>query len=247
MNFTDMSFIAVLGVLMVAGYFRGFLRTIIGPCSLCIATVGAYYLFKHTHNPISALTLGLFGPMFLGLIINLILDNTVLRGKPPQVSTISQIAGALFNLAWGALVCLSILAGLVVIPLDTFGLGDINQNVRTSMTYHLLKDRLATFGVIPPDDIKACTTGTCSMVKPGQEQLMNDKDVQEVLNDPRILKLVSDPAMQAAIEKQDVAAMISNPVIFELGQDPAFIAKAMRIYPKIKAAGALPKSTPSAH
>jgi uncharacterized membrane protein required for colicin V production len=236
MNFTDITFIVIILVLTVTGYARGFLRTIIGPAAFIIATAAAYFYFKQTNNVLVALGIGIFGPIFLGWLINLTIDNTILRNKVPTSSPVSRTFGAIFNLIWGGLIFLSVFAFLILIPLKPFGLGDINANVRSSMTHKLLKGHFEKFGIISPDEGKECATGVCSMLEEDKKSLAEDKDVQDIMNDPRVQKLMADPAMQAAIAKQDFAAILANPLVFELGQDPAFIGKAMRVYPKVKAA-----------
>ncbi|MBF0331612.1 MAG: CvpA family protein [Candidatus Omnitrophica bacterium] len=237
MNFTDLCFAVIVLILVLTGYARGFLRTIIGPFAFIIATAAAYFYFQKAKNPIFALSIAIMGPIFLGWLTNMILDNTLLRNKLPKISTLSHIGGAIFNALWGGAFFLSILAALIIIPLDTFGLGDVSSNARNSFTYKLVKEPFQSMGIVPPAEAKACVSGACTMSSDKKAELADDADIQNIMNDPRVLKLVSDPAMMAAIEKQDVAAIMTNPVIFELGQDPAFIAKALRAYPKIKAAG----------
>ncbi len=236
MNFTDICFILVLTILSITGYYRGFLRTIIGPLAFLAATGAAFLFFKKTNNVLTAMSIGLFGPIFLGWLINLLLDNTFLRNKLPVTSPLSRFGGLLFNAAWGGFIFLSLLAILIIMPLDVFNLRDVNDNARASMTYKIFKDSFTSLGITPPNEAKKCASGACSMSNEKKRELASDDEMQEIMNDPRVLKLISDPAMQAAIEKQDIAAIMSNPIIFELGKDPAFIAKAMRIYPKIKAA-----------
>ncbi|MFH0754559.1 MAG: CvpA family protein [Candidatus Omnitrophota bacterium] len=234
-NFTDVTFLTIIAVLTIIGYFRGLLRTVVGPVSFGAALLVAFFLYQKTHNPIITLSVGLFGPVFLGAVINTIINHTIMRNKIPEPSTLSRITGAAFNCLWGSIICLTILAGLIVMPLDAFRLGDINNNARGSITYALLRKPFASKGIISSYEAQACVSGVCTMSEKDQNKLAADKDVQEIMNDPRVLRLMASPAIQGAIDAQDYTALFSNPIVMELGQDPEFLAKALRVYPKIKA------------
>jgi hypothetical protein len=149
---------------------------------------------------------------------------------------LSRLGGSAVNLAWGGSTLVLTLLFLTMLPLKEFGLNGLRRDMNASYSYRLLER--AVFGIKKPPSKpqqEEISCPACAVSKAEQDALVADDDVQALLNDERVQKMIADPAIKAAADKKDFAKLLTNPAIMELAKDPAFLAKFLKAYPKIRA------------
>ena len=218
MAITDITVLIILVLLAVRGACKGFLPTLIGPASFVIATTAAILWFNVMPNMIVALLIALIGPILLAWIIRQILIRTTWKDGLPPATPVSRISGAILQALWGGSMLLVVVIIAIIVPLKDLGFANIANDLETSTTYRIFQRPLESFNLIPHRE---------KIVSP-------DQDIQDILADPKIQKLLSDPQALAAIEKKDIATLFSNPLILDLTRDPVLISKMLRVYPKLK-------------
>ncbi len=236
MLLTDIIFLIFLGACAGLGAWRGFLRALIGPAAFLIACAlsGAYSAL--THKIFESLLVLLLGPPIIGWGLKALVRRKDQDQPLPPLACVNRVFGAIIGLTWGGVMGLVLIAIVVILPLDSFGLGDITRDVHASATLALFRHPLEAWRLIPPDEINACLDGLCGMPKKTQTSLTEDQDIQELAQDPRLQKLLLDPVVQKAITDKDFPALLSNPQILDIVRDPALVAKMLKVFPKIRAA-----------
>ncbi len=230
MNITDLIVLGCSVLLIWRGASRGFVRSILGPICLILATLLATYYFNTTKNILIALLIGLFGPMalhfFLSNYLKLWHGMTNPEWKP---NPLSRISGAALTLIWGWVFIGMTLILLTILPNFVDGIKQLNQVVRSSVSYGLIKPFIHT-------ESTAKTTATPA-------QSTNNTDIAQIANDPRFQEVINDPDVQQAIAANDFTAMMSNPKIMaltqQLMQDPDMIKKLLSLQ------GQLQQNTPA--
>ncbi len=225
MNTTDLIVLGCAALLIWRGASRGFVRSILGPICLILATLLATYYFNSTKNIVISLLIGLFGPMalhfFLSNYLKLWHGMTNPEWKP---NPLSRLSGALLTLIWGLVFIGMTLVLLTLIPPFADGIKQISQNVRSSISYSLIKPFIQA---TPPAKTSATTS-----------QSANNNDIAQIANDPRFQEVINDPEIQRAIENNDFAKLMSNPKIMSLTQslmqDPEMIKKLMTMHSQLQ-------------
>ena len=233
MTWTDISVFLLLTFLTANGAYQGFLRSLFGPISFVLGTATAYAVFFTTRNIIAAAFAVILAPVFFTWAFNVIIR--IWNGDvTPKFTFLSRFAGAAMNLVWnGTFIGLTMLF-LAILPLKDSRLNAVRLDMKASLTYHLLEQ--ATGGnKKPPAPPVDCPSGACSMNKADLDALATDKELVDIQNDERVKNLVNDPALREAIEKKDFPKLFANPTIISLLQDPQFITKILKVYPKIRA------------
>ncbi len=233
-NWTDIVVIIVLGILVGNGAYQGFLRSMVGPACLLVATAIGYSAYLTTHQPAVGIFIAFLGPILLTWGA-----NSYIRAKygdqPMHLTFLSQFSGAVVNVLWGGtILCLTLLI-ITLLPYDQAGLKAIKNDMNASITYGTLEKIVVKKQEKKKDSPESCMSGTCSMSPDDLEALWDDKDIQDLLNDPRIQKIINDPTLRETIQKKDIASLLGHPALMELAQDPSLMAKFFKVYPKIKA------------
>jgi hypothetical protein len=237
MTITDITVIVLLVISAANGAHQGFIRSLVGPTALVISLIASIFVYLATKNFSAAFLTALLGPFFLAWIIVTIIKKCLNTDAAPQVSAISRIGGQAVNLIWGSIAILLTVAFLAFFPFDRFDLPGISKDIRRSFTFRIVQPLFlnkaldkGTASAAP----SGCLTDFCSTSEEDLQKLSADPAIQAIMTDPRIQKLQEDSALQKAIETRDYGAIINNPTVRELTQDPQFLLKAFKAYPKIQ-------------
>ena len=178
--------------------------------------------------------MGLAGPFLLSWLLNLGVDHWLKPSAAP-LSAVNQLGGLAVGIVWGGLLVTMAVAVLALLPLEKFELESCARDVRQSKVLAVIRPVLAGKGLLPAAKIRApCLNDVCKMDDDDKKTLSFDQEMQEFTRDPHIQKLLHDPEAMAAIRSQNFTRIMNNPVINELKADPAFLLKAMHLYPKIQ-------------
>ncbi len=126
LNWLDILLLVILGITIVIGAIRGFLRQIIGILAAVIGLIFAikYYpvgakVFSFVRNDVLAQLLGFFlifiTVLCVGWVINILLAKAV-RGP---LKSLNHFMGAGLGLVKGIIICCVVVFGLLVFPVNT--------------------------------------------------------------------------------------------------------------------------------
>jgi hypothetical protein len=232
MAWTDITVCVILTMLISKGAYQGFLGSLIGPACFIIGSVAGYLAFLATHNLAIGIFIAFFAPFPLAWIIHLLI-RARFGDQAPQIDPFSRLGGAAISLVWGGGTLILLLLLLTLLPLKGTRLEPLRRDMNSSITYHLLEDAILSKKK-PPKPPADCPTGACAMSQADIKALASDQDVDDLLADERVQRMINDPVIQEAIKKKDVSSLLSNPAIMELVQDPQFLGKVLKVYPKIR-------------
>ncbi len=218
MTITDCIVLGCSVFFIIRGASRGFLRSILGPFSLIIATILSTVIYQTTHNVVLALMIGLFGPMAIQFLIGHFLtiwhQFIQTEWKP---SPLSAVAGAVLTLIWGLSFVLITVVLLSLVPPMMNGVKPMHDDIHRSMTYQCLKP------LLPWNNKNTAMPAAASMA--------GNPALSSLAQDARFAALMQDPEIQKAVDSKDYSKLFSNPKIMALTQelmsDPNMIKKLM--------------------
>jgi hypothetical protein len=209
---------------------------LVGPTALILSLITSIFVYLGTKNFSASFLTAVVGPFFFGWIAVTLLKKWLNSEEAPRLSIVSRVGGQVVNILWGSVVAFAVVAFLAFFPFDRFDLAGVSKDVRRSISFHLIKPVLIKkFGNYESaGNLSSCRTNLCSASPDDLEDLSADPQIQAIMNDPRLQNLINDPAVQQAAEKGDYRPILSSPVMRELSQDPEFLIKAIKAYPKIQ-------------
>ena len=210
MTITDILALILCFFLLWRGTGLGFIGSLLGPLALIIASIVSIVYFAWTKNLPVSLCIGLFGPFILAWIFRFFLRSwTKVTNPQGQLSMPSRLGGALLTWGWGMIMYAITLLLLTMLPTIYPPLEPINKDVHASLTYQVIKP----FDFYASDDR--------STAKDDIKTLSEDQRIQDIINDPDIIK---------AIQNKNFASLTSNPKMMKLIQDPALIKRMLRVH-----------------
>ena len=139
MNITDFVIIAVFSLAFLRGWTKGIFQVLLGPISLAVAWSLSYYILKTYNNTALVITLGIFGPFIIYLIIKIFIKfliSSTLNKKGPLI--LSRLIGASLSLAWYGTFFTLLLIITLVLPIKQKQLIRIQNNIKHSQTFSLI-------------------------------------------------------------------------------------------------------------
>lgn len=210
MTVTDISLVLIEALALLRGASRGFVRSVIGPCALIIATGVAFLYYRATKDIAVSLAIGLLGPIALSLILKMILGSVNASGRVKS-GFFSRLAGAVITAVWVAVLALPVIFVLAFLPPIHPSITALRKDIHRSFSYTLVTP------FIPAE--------------PGAGHADAVKDLQD---DQRMQALLKDPGVIRALQRRDYVALMSNPKVMESAQDPQFIQKLLSAYAQIQ-------------
>jgi hypothetical protein len=210
--------------LLIRGASRGFMNSLIPPFSIIVTTVLSTIYYQNTHDVIPSLIIGLIGPLFLNFLLKFLLKEwagaTNTEIKPDFLSC---LGGSILTLIWGWVFIIFALILLVVLPPWGKTLTTVHNDVSRSTSYTRIAEpwegRLFAYS---KQNVPAATNTSLSF------------DANSLAEDPRFQKIIQDPDVQKEIDAHDIVKLMSNPKIQALTRqimsDPATMKKVLALY-----------------
>ncbi|MBF0122000.1 MAG: CvpA family protein [Candidatus Omnitrophica bacterium] len=229
MAITDIIILLGFLVLALTAAYRGLIHTLFWPLAIVtssLLSIGVYFISNNLWCTLAIYVLC----AFLIRKLRPIFQKKTDPSNPAILSPANRIIAVGVNLVWGLFLAFLIVLMLSLVPFERFGLSDISYDIFHSKTY----DKIAEIIIIPTE--KTTTSPkTCAACASELQDLMETPITQELLKDPRILKLISDPEFQDALSKKDMAKLSRNPILLELRHDPKFLLNAVRLHMTMRA------------
>jgi hypothetical protein len=209
---------------VVRGSSRGFVRSLLGPFSIIVASILSIVYYQNTKEMVLSLAIGLVGPLFLQLLLKSFL-KTWAKATNTDVKPdfLSRFGGSILTLIWGWVFIVFTLILLVVLPPLGKTLAAVHNDVVKSISYcRIAKPLEDTFFATSKKNIPVATNTDLNL------------DVKSLTEDPRFQKVLQDPDIQQDIDTHDIVKLMSNPKMMALTQqimsDPETIKKVMALY-----------------
>ncbi len=221
---TDIIVATFLCLFFLRGWFRGFIRSILGPLSLAIGTFLAYGYYAKTNNIVISLCISLFGPFIIQIILSLLFKifNKILRNEA-KPSVTSRFVGASISTIWsGTMLSLAILL-ISVIPRDFPKINNIQKDVLESTSYKkiykLAENKMPSSS---PDisEISAIFKDPKKLKK-----LQTSKEYKNLVKDKTFHDLMSDEKIQKDIEDKNFVELLKNPKMQAMMKDKNLVKK----------------------
>lgn len=228
LDVTDSITFIVSFVLMMRGFSRGFMHSLIGPISIIITTIVSACYYQATKDALVSLLIGTIGPLILAIFLRFILKEWArTTNNDIKPNFLSCTAGALLTLSWGWIFIIFLILLLTVLPMPG-QLAVVQNDILRSMSY----TRIAKPLMGPMLNQKVADIVT-SKSTDGSVKISND-DLSSIAQDPRFQKVIQDPEIQQEINDHDMVKLLGNPKILKLTQelmsDPAMLNKVLAAY-----------------
>lgn len=226
---TDIITLSASALLIWRGFSRGFLRSLLGPLALLIATLMSITYYQVTQNTLVSLLIGLIGPIVLQILFNLSLRSwTAFTNPDAKLTPVSRAIGAVLTFLWGWVFIVMTLLLLDMVPPLVGAIEVMHKDMRRSLSYAVIRPLRHS---IIPEAKQHPINATRALPA-------DNADVQALAQDPRFQNLMNDPEIQKAIEAKDFAKLLSNPKMMELTQqlmsDPEMMKKMLTAYSQMQ-------------
>ena len=212
----DKIILALLIIFSLFGWFRGFLKALIGPlsCALCFFFAAIFYDLNQ--NILLASLIAVGGTIALATIFSTILTigmatvNKEFRGK---IFLLSRILGSGVNLLWqGNLLFLSLII-MTALPAAKPGVEKLQDQIYQSKMVESYYRH-----VISPDDRLQAGLASLAIFKDHEQmdRVSKTKEFQAFQQDPKVQAFLSDPKVLEAAGKKDTLAILMAPSLAEL-------------------------------
>ena len=209
----------ILSILfLIRGASRGFMRSLLVPSSIIVATIISIIYYQGTGNLITSLILGLIGPLFLNLLFKSLLPSesaklAIITDTKIKLSFFSRLGGSILTLIWGWVFIIFTLILFTVLPPWGETLTAIHNDVGNSASYGYIAKPLEEIFFAAPKQ---------------------NNDAKSLAEDPRFQKILQDPDIQKEIDAHDIVKLMKNPKMMDLVQqlmsDPATMKKVFALY-----------------
>ncbi len=217
---TDLTLLFLSLFFFWRGASRGFLKSILGPLALAIATAAAFLVYKNTNNVVLSLIIGVAGPFVLNFILLFILNSfRTVASSDFGPNIFSRLMGAAVTFAWGMVFILPVVLFLAVVPAFHPSIAMIQKDIKQSACFILIRPLTHYVPSFLSSPGKSPTITTA-----------NRQSLQAIASTPQMKELLDDPEIRQAIEQKNYAKLMTNPKIMALTQDPGFIKKILAAY-----------------
>lgn len=232
---TDIVILLFLIVLAANGAYHGFARALINPVTLLLSLALSWVWYTQTRQFNTACLISMLMPFGLSWLAGRWIRSQTPAGSLADLPMLSRLCGMAVELIWGGTIAALVVGFMAVFPFKQFELENWSKDVQRSQALASIRPTLIQYGILPAAKKPTpCLNDVCKIDEDDKADLSTDKELTELAQDPRILKLLNDPSAMTAIRSQNIARILSDPIINELRSDPQFLIKVMRAYPKIQ-------------
>ena len=115
---TDSIMLGALLLFFFNGWRKGFLKTLLGPITLIIGCLIAYYHYQQTQNIAVSISICVFSPFALKILASMMLNlwNKAVNNAAP-LSTASKVLGSIVGVLWSGsyLALLLVMIGFLIL------------------------------------------------------------------------------------------------------------------------------------
>ena len=230
---TDYLILGLSFYFILVGARDGFLKTIMGPIALVIATILSYIYYNRTENLIGSLLIGLIAPILIKIILNFVpkIWAKMTRKEITEITWQSRLLGAAIHLLWsGALVAI-VLVLLSILPSQLPWMKNIQEDVVESYSYKFVyfvcREKL-------PSELADVKATIKFFEDPKRlEKLESVQEFQELMEDNKVQDILNDEKTKAQLQGKKLVALMQNPKIHAIIKDKEILEKIYKLNKKI--------------
>lgn len=231
-SITDSIIFALTLYFLYRGWSQGLLRTLVGPIALLIGCLGAFIYYTQNHNIIVAFIISIVAPLILNILFSLALTvwRQMTKTENP-ISPASRAWGAGLCALWGDINLLLIIVLIALIPLNTFWIERIRQDIFNSRTYSLVDQWIKH--LVPQKSINIRAVSQALKDPDQMQHLQSSAEYQAVWEDKTLQELLADEEIVRDIQEKNFAKLLANPKMQAMMKDPALVKKILDLNVKI--------------
>lgn len=217
----DKIIFSLLIIFFLFGWFRGILKSLIGPLSCFLCSFFGVIYYDLNENLIAAALIILVGSIGLAIglsmlfSLSLITVNKEFRGK---TFLASRIAGSLINVVWQGNLMLLICIILAAIPAENSQITKLQSQIEESVAMRLYYQK-----VISRNPKVHAVIDSLFVLKEKEtlEQLSTTKEYKLLLADKKFQAFLNSPEVIKGAETKNYLPIIRSPALKSLLDDPA--------------------------
>ena len=229
---TDIIVVILLSFNFIRGWFKGLLRSLLGPISLIIASIASYTYYLKTHDFTLSLVMGILGPFAVHITLAILLKiwhKTVGNGK--GLSIFSRILGGGFCLLWSGSILVLMLMLITMVNLNFSWVNKMQTDVLNSRSYTLINRYTG-------DRLPSQANGMQAMANIFEDpeklkSLESTKEYKAIMGNEKIKSLFKDQKVLKQIQNQEIMKLLSNPKITAILKDEELIKNFFALNKKI--------------
>lgn len=223
-SITDSIVLALTLYFLYRGWSRGLLRTLVGPIALLTGCLMAFIYYTQNHNIIMAFAISIIAPLILNIFFSLALAGWHKMTKTENpISPASRVWGAGLCALWGDINILLIIVLIALIPLNTFWIERIRQDIFSSRAYSFIDQW--TKHLIPRKSIDIRAVSEILKNPEQMRDLQSSAEYQAVWENTAVQELLTDEEIMRDIQDKNFAKLLANPKMQAMMKDPELVKK----------------------
>lgn len=229
---TDLIVILAFLLFFYLGWRKGFMKSIIGPIALIIASIFSIQYYFKTQDMLMALVIGVFGPFILHIIFAILIKIWHISvSDKKELSTPSRFIGGCFSLFWRGSIFVLMLILIVMIPLSWGPMEKIQLNITQSRTYQFFMQFFGEHGGGSAFNLESITDILEDPEK--LEQLQETDEFNALVEDKTLKEIFEDEDYIKIAQEKDFAKLLSHPNTQKILQDKNLVQKIMSLQKEI--------------
>lgn len=230
MNINAIDLIVLITIMLFTlfGLAKGFLLYIIELLITVISLGVAWFYYRQNHLLLKSFLVCLC--VFLGLSI---LKWLLLRPRrkdtslAPSRSRINQLLGGALGFLWGTIIATLLIFAMELIPSGLIPKYNIQDQVRASTSFRLIKRLIPTEKVKILENISYMSKVNLS--EEVKKKLMEQPEFQKLLEHKSLKALMEDPETVNQLKNKDIRGLLNNRKIIDLLNDGQFLEKLLEL------------------
>lgn len=207
----DKIIISLLIVFFLSGWFKGFLRALIGPIAFLFCFLSAIIFYDLNNNILLTTVIMVVGTVALTIALSVFLSiglTTVNKEYRGKIFLVSRILGSTLNVFWNGNIMFIIIFFLSALPAEGTWIGTMQKQIPDSKVMNLYSEK-----VVAKDNRFQAFVNTLAVTH-DQEQIdaiAKTKNYQEFIADPKVQAFINDINVINALESKDLIALLKTP------------------------------------
>lgn len=229
---TDTIILVSLLYFFYQGWRRGFLGTLVGPVSLVIGLMTAFFYYQKTQNLILSLLISILGPFILNIAFRLTLALwKKVIGEETSLSLMSRFLGSCLNILWRGTWLILILIFIAMMPANIPVLKRIQEDVTHSTAHALIAHWLGD--KVPGASLDIQKVSSAFQDPAALKEILESEEVQAILTNEKFREVLSDEKVAEDLREKNYSALLTSPKMQTIFQDKELMQKFFTIQKEI--------------
>lgn len=233
MNEFDIFYLCALIVFFWLGFFKGFLRSLIGPACLAFWSIIGVLNYDLDNNVISAVTITIIGSFTCSLILQFLFflgKHGVHQQHRHYVFWPSRLLGGVFNAGWNGLLVAIIAITLSLLPNNFLGMEPVQKSIMESLSCQKFYTH-----VISPFPLIKNIHMTISIFKNQTvlQKYQETPEYQAVFSDPKIDHIMKSPKIMKKLQNKNIISLLIDKEVQAVLKDNYLMMKVSELTKRV--------------